>query len=246
MMIVFNTPISSAVTLRTATTTTNNNKPLLPKTTTTPNNNNTTGTVKPRSTVNGVKNTSVAVGTKQEQGIALEVFNRLGSVPNLKLAEHKTVRGGLPIETLDDAYLKLQKLIAARTTSNLSAEQQALLDAFTSGWLSQHPEDAVKLKNPQEALTIARNAGEIFKSQIIKNYQNIVVTANSSLNPSRSVQNSGLPDAEEIQTFFKLKPSSTVLTQAKSSLDTEISGIINPINNVNPNNSRLGYASMGQ
>ena len=244
MMIVFNTPISSAVTLRTATTTTNNNKPLLPKAITT-NNNNTTGTVKPRSTVNGVQNTSVAVGTTQEQGIALEVFNRLGSVPNLKLATLKTPSGGLPIEALDDAYLKLQKLITARTTGNLSAEQQVLLDAFTSGWLSQHPEDAVKLKNPQEALAIARKAGEIFKAQIIKNYQNIVITANSNLNPNRSVQNSGLPDAEEIRTFFKLNPSSTALKQAKSSLDTEISSIINPMSSVNPNNTRLGYASMG-
>jgi hypothetical protein len=242
MMIVFNTPISSAVTLRMATTTTNNNKPLPPKTIAT-NNDNTTGTVKPRSTVNGVDSTTVTTGTTQEQGIALEVFNRLGSVPNLKLGTMKTVSGGLPIEALDDGY---RKLMAIRTTSNLSGEQQALLDAFTSGWFSQHPEDAVKLKNPQEALAIARKAGEIFKAQIIKNYQNIVITANSSLNPNRSVQNSGLPDAEEIRTFFKLNPSSTALKQAKSSLDTEISGIINPINSVNPNNTRLGYASMGQ
>jgi hypothetical protein len=241
MILIFNTPISSAITARN----TNNTAKLPPSTTNTVANSN--NATKPRNTINTIESTTpVAIGTTQEQNIALEVFNRLGSVPNLKLAQLKTPSGGLPIETLDDAHQKLQKLIVRGSGGNLSAEEQALLDAFTNGWISQHPEDALKLKNPQEALTIARKAGEIFKAQIIKNYQNIVVTANSNLNPNRTLNNSGLPDAKEIQTFFTVNPSQVALKQAKTGLDTEISGIINPLSSVNPNNNRLGYASMGQ
>jgi hypothetical protein len=192
----------------------------------------TEATAIPRSTTNA--STAVAsasatpnYGSKHDQTIGIEVYKNLASVPNLNSAQLKSATGGLPAESLQDAY---NKLMAINSTANLSPDQKALLEAFTNAWISQHPEDGIK---QGETIANARKVATIFKAQIIDNY---VLANTGTLNKTNALGGFAWPEPARFKTFFEEKPTTEELGKRAQAIGNPTKPIaasgLNPTANV--------------
>jgi hypothetical protein len=163
----------------------------------------TTTEASPRSatavTTNAVTGVSAPIyGSKHDQTVGMDVLKNLGSVSGLKMSETKSPTGGLAYETLTDAYTKL---MAINSTGNLKPEQKSLLEAFTTAWIAQHPEDGLKLKDSTQAVAIAKKVAGLFKELIIGNYSNVTPATIDRTNVLTG--GAGFPDPEKYKTFFE-------------------------------------------
>ena len=170
-------------------------------------------------------------GSTHDQTIGIDVYKNLNAVPNLKNANLKSPTGGLPAEALQDAYTKL---MAINSTANLSPEQKTLLGAFTDAWISQHPEDSIKIKQG-ETIAIAKKVAAIFKTQIIDNYTHANI---GTIDKSNVLGGTAWPDPTRFKAFFDKKMSVAELNKRQQ----EIGKPTNPLTGLMPT-SGLGYAS---
>jgi predicted DNA-binding ArsR family transcriptional regulator len=170
-------------------------------------------------------------GSKHDQAIGIAVLKNLASVSGLKMIETKSITGGLAYETLNDAYTKL---MAINNTANLNPEQKSLLEAFTTAWIAQHPEDGLKLNDATQALSIAKKVAAIFNKQIMGNYGNVNTATMNKTNVFTG--GTSFPDPEKYKAFFEKQLS----TEQLQSMKQEMPSIINPINNLSPT-ATLGF-----
>ena len=185
------------------------------------------------SPINGVS-TTPTYGTDHDQKVAVKFLKQLETtVPSLKDATFS----GLTFESLTEAR---KILMGINSTANLSSEQKSVLEAATNAWLSQNPSDAIKLKDPKQATSIAIKVkvADIFNRLILGNY---TAATTATMRDSTVLGRVALLGSKEFQTFFDKKLTTEQLSQERK----KIGIAINPITMVgqNPTNN-LWYAQM--
>ena len=208
------TPLARAWNTSTSVTTTAKNQATSTKTPTASPRSATDTTVATNSAVS-VSNTP-NYGTIHDQKVGVKLLGGLETISSL----NDPTFGGLTFESLNKAY---SILVGINSTANLSDEQKGVLNSATDAWLEQNPSDAIKLKDPKQASTIARKVADIFKTQILSNY---TAATTATMRESTVLGRVALLGSKEFQRFFDKKLTTEQLAQESEKIGTPIKPII--------------------